>query len=124
MGWSFVPSTKIAITKQKIDFWPQISKFWGQKKHIFAPSGQFEPHRSMFSTRKRCLIGLPIRGYQKFYSKPPKNWILGPKRPNLAKNWHFGPNIGISGPFDLIPDQKNNADELFMWFSVMLVPKL
>ena len=31
----------------------------------------------MFSTRKRCLIGIPIWGYQKFYSLPPKNWILG-----------------------------------------------
>merc|ERR1712213_210836 len=31
MGWSFVPSTKIAITKQKIDFWPQNLDIWGQK---------------------------------------------------------------------------------------------
>ena len=28
------------------------------------------------------------------------------------------------GPFDLMPDQKNNADKLPRWFSVMLVPKL
>ena len=27
---------KIAITNQKIDFWPQISKFWG-KKSTFSP---------------------------------------------------------------------------------------
>merc|ERR1712116_125593 len=65
----------------------------GSKKHIFAPSGQLELHRSMFSTRKRCLIGIPIRGYQHFYSLPPKNWILGPKTANF-------------GPFDLKPDQK------------------
>merc|ERR1711873_97385 len=65
--------------------------------------GQFEPHRLMFSTRKRCLIGIPIRGYQNFYSLPPKNWIWGPKtakfgpklgfwakkRPNLVQNMHF-----------------------------------
>ena len=57
----------------------------GSKKHIFAPSGQLEPRRSMFSTRKRCLIRIPIWGYQNFYSLPPKNWILGPK---TAK---FGP---------------------------------
>ena len=70
----------------------------GSKKHIFAPSGQFEPHRSMFSTRKRCLIGIPIRGYQNFYSLPPKNWILGPKTAKfgpklafLAKYRHFCP---------------------------------
>ena len=61
----------------------------GSKKHIFAPSGQLEPHRSMFSTRKRCLIGIPIRGYQNFYSLPPKNWILGPK---TAK---FGPKLAF-----------------------------
>ena len=34
------------------------------------------------------------------------------------------PNIGIFGQFDLMPDQKNNADKLSRWFSVMLVPKL
>merc|ERR1712163_43956 len=28
------------------------------------------------------------------------------KRPNLAENWHFGPNIGILGPLDLLRDQK------------------
>ena len=32
--------------------------------------------------------------------------FLAQKRPNLAKNWHFGPNIGIFGPFDLMPDQE------------------
>jgi hypothetical protein len=42
----------------------------------------------------------------------------------LAQNWHFGPNIGIFAPFDLMTDQKNNADKLSRWFSVMLVPKL
>ena len=35
---------------------------------------------------------------------------------NLAQKWHFGPNIGIFGPFDLLPDQKNNADKLPRWF--------
>ena len=78
----------------------------GSKKHIFAPSGQLEPHRSMFSTQKRCLIGIPIRGYQNFYSLPPKNWILGPKTAKFGPKRHFGPNIGIFGPFDLMPDQK------------------
>ena len=55
----------------------------GSKKHIFAPSGQFEPHRSMFSTRKRCLIGIPIWGYQNFYSLPPKSWDVTP-----VTHWH------------------------------------
>merc|ERR1712012_756649 len=94
MGWSFVPSTKIAITKQKIDFWPQISKFWGQKKHIFAPSGQFEPQRSMFSTQKKCLIRIPIRRYQNFYSMPPKNWIWGQKTAKFGPKLAFLVNLG------------------------------
>ena len=96
----------------------------GSKKHIFAPSGQLEPHRSMFSTRKRCLIRIPIWGYQNFYSLPPKNWILcpktakyGPKLAFWAKYRHFWPIWSNAWP-------KNNADKLPKWFSVMLVPKL
>ena len=78
----------------------------------------------MFSTRKRCLIGIPIRGYQNFYSLPPKNWILGPKTakfgPKLAfwaKYRHFCPIWSKAWP-------KNDANKLSRWFSVMLVPKL
>ena len=78
----------------------------------------------MFSTRKRCLIGIPIRGYQNFYSLPPKNWILGPKTAKFgqklafwAKYQHFWPIWSKAWP-------KNNADKLSRWFSVMLVPKL
>ena len=102
---------------------PYKKKF-GSKKHTFAPSAQLEPHRSMFSTRKRCIIGIPIRGYQNFYSLPPKNWIWGPKTakfgPKLAfwaKYRHFWPTWSNAWP-------KNNADKLPKWFSVMLVPKL
>ena len=99
-------------------------QIFGSKKHISAPSDQLEPHRSMFSTRKRCLIGIPIRGYQNFYSLPPKNWILGPKTakfgPKLAfwaKYRHFCPIWSKAWP-------KNDANKLSRWFSVMLVPKL
>ena len=63
----------------------------------------------MFSTQKRCLIGLPIWGYQKFYSLPPKNWIFGPKTAKFCPKWAFLAkygNMGIIGPFDLMPDQK------------------
>merc|ERR1712107_161412 len=59
-----------------------------------------------FSTRKRCLIGIPIQGYQNFYPCPQKIGFWAQKRPNLAQNWHFGPNISIFGPFYLRPDQK------------------
>ena len=37
---------------------------------------------------------------------PKKLDFWAQKRPNLAQNWHFGPNIGIFAPFDLKPDQK------------------
>ena len=37
---------------------------------------------------------------------------------------HFRQNMGIFGPFDLMPDQKNNADKLPKWFFVTLIPKL
>ena len=96
----------------------------GPKKHIFAPSGQLEPHQSMFSTRKRCVIGLPIWGYQKFYSLPPKNWIFGPKTAKFGPKLTFLAKYRHFGPFDLMPDKKNHADKLSRWFSVMLVPKL
>ena len=36
----------------------------------------------------------------------PKNGCLAQKRPKLAQNWHFWPNIGLFGPFDLMPNQK------------------
>ena len=71
---------KSQLPYKKLTFCPKYPNFW-VKKHIFAPSGQLEPQRSMFSTWKRCLIGIPIWGYQNFYSLPPKNWILGPKTP-------------------------------------------
>ena len=45
-------------------------------------------------------------GTKTFTPCPQKIGFWAQKRPNLAKNWHFGPNIGIFGPFDLMPDQK------------------
>merc|ERR1712018_87239 len=59
----------------------------------------------MFSTRKRCLIGIP-RVPKFLLPAPPKIGFGAQKRPNLAQNWHFGPNIGIFGPLDLMRDQK------------------
>ena len=103
-------------------FAPNI-QILGSKKHIFAPSGQFEPHRSMFSTRKRCLIGIPIRGYQNFYSLPPKNWIWGPKTAKfcpklafLAKYGHFLPIWSNTWP-------QNNVDKLPRWFFRYVITK-
>ena len=83
---------------------PNIQIF-RSKLHICVPSGRWEPHQSTFSTRKRWVIGV-IYGYQNFTITPLKNWFVTPKRPNLARNWHIWPDIGIIGLFDPMPDQK------------------
>ena len=44
---------------------------------------------------------------------------MGQKRPNLAKNWHFWPNMGIFGPFNPMPDLKTNRTSCLGGFSVM-----
>ena len=95
---------------QKNDFWPQISN-WSLIDQCF----QHEKGVSLESRYEGTKIFTPC---------PPKIGFLAQKRPNLAQNWHFGPNISIFGPFDLKPDQKNDANKLSRWFSVMLVPKL
>merc|ERR1712020_885969 len=106
MGWSFVPSTKIAITKQKIDFWPQISKFWG-KKSTFSPlAANWSLTDQCFQHEKGVSLGSRYEGTKIFTPCPQKIGFWAQKRPNLAQNWHFGPNISIFGPFDLVPDQK------------------
>ena len=61
---------------------------------------------------------------QKFYSIPPKNEFLAKKRPNLAQNWHFWPNIGIFGPFGRMPDQNTMGTSCLGVSSVIWVPKL
>ena len=60
---------------------PNIQIF-GSKKHIFVPSGQVELYQSMFSSRKRYLIGSLIWGS---FAPSPQIRIFGQKRPNCAK---------------------------------------
>ena len=59
-----------------------------------------------------------------FTSCPKKIGFLAQKQPNLAQNWHFGPNIDIFGPFDQMADQKTMGTSCLSGFSIMLVPKL
>ena len=112
------------MTIQKIDFLAQISKFLVRKSTFSPLAANRSLTNQWFQHKKRCLIGLPIWGYQKFYSLPPKNWIFSPKTAKfgrklafLAKYQHFWPIWSNAWP-------KNNADKLSRWFSVMLVPKL
>merc|ERR1712240_654017 len=106
MGWSFAPSTKIAITKQKIDFWPQISKFWGQKSTFSPLAANLSPTDQCFQHEKGVSLESPYEGTKIFTPCPQKIGFWAQKRPNLAQNWYFGPNIGIFGPLDLMRDQK------------------
>ena len=46
------------------------------------------------------------------------------KRPNLAQNWLFWPDIGICGPFGLMADQNTMQRRCLGGFSVTWVPKL
>ena len=68
-------------------------------------------------------------GYQKFYSIPQKNGFLAQKRPNLAQNWHYWPNIGIFGPLGPMPDQKTmrtsclGGSFVFWVLKLLLTPK-
>ena len=78
----------------------------------------------MFSTRKRCLIGIPIWGNQNFYSLPQKNWILGPKTAKFGQNLAFWAKYRHFCPIWSKAWPKNDANKLSRWFSVMLVPKL
>merc|ERR1711952_348719 len=104
--WNFVPSTKIAIIKQKIDFWPQISKFWGQKSTFSPLAANWSLANQCFQHEKGVSLESRYEGTKIFTPCPQKNGFWAQKRQKLAKNWHFGPNIGIFGPFDLMPDQK------------------
>ena len=74
----------------------------GSKLHIFVPSCQLEPHRSMLSARKRCLTDSLIWGYQMSYLLPENKFIFGSK---MAK-FGISPNIDLFSPFGPMPDQK------------------
>merc|ERR1712012_248544 len=91
--WSFVPSTKIAIIKQKIDFWPQISKFWGQKSTFSPLAANLSPTDQCFQHEK----GVRIVFWSGIRSNGPKMPIFGPKCQFWAKFGLFGPKIQFLG---------------------------
>ena len=104
--------------------------------HTFVPSGQLEPHRSMFSTQKRWdqikIEGGAGRAHLPYVSTshevphwfpdmevqkallppPPKNGFLAQKRPNLVQHQHFWSNIGLFVPFG--PTTKRGAQVVFL----------
>ena len=107
MQYNFAaPLTKIAITIQKIEFWPQISKFWGQKSTFSPLAANWSLTDQCFQHEKGVSLESRYEGTKIFTPCPQKIGFWAQKRPNLAQSWHFGPNIGIFGPLDLRPDQK------------------
>ena len=83
---------KSQFQNKKIDFGSKYPNF-GVK------IAQLEPHQLMFSTRKWCLIGSLIRGYQKFYSLPkidfwPRKWPT--LAPNCSNNDLFRPVLRLA----------------------------
>merc|ERR1712223_1339553 len=88
--WSFVPSTKIAITKQKIDFWPQISKFWGQKSTFSPLAANWSLNDQCFQHKKGVSLQSRYEG-TKIFTPCPKKLDFGPK------NGQIWPKTGILG---------------------------
>merc|ERR1712209_392569 len=99
-------STKIAITKQKIDFWPQISKFWGQKSTFSPPAANLSPTDQCFQHEKGVSLDSRYEG-TKIFTPCPQKLDFGPKNgPNWSKICifgHFGPNIAIFAHFVQCP---------------------
>ena len=83
----------------------QNTHFFWHGLHIFVPSGQLEPQ------------------YQHFQHERGVSAAFWQKRPNLAQNKHFWPNIGIFNQFDSMPDQKTMRKRCPGGFSLMWVPK-
>ena len=90
----------------KNDFLPQISKFLGQKSTFSPLAANWSLTDQCFQHEKGVSLESRYEGTKIFTPCPQKIGFWAQKRPNLAQNWHFGPNIGIFGPFDLMPDQK------------------
>merc|ERR1712173_380169 len=100
------------------------------KKSTFSPlAANLSPTDQCFQHEKGVSLESRYKGTKIFTPCPQKIGFWAQKRPNLAKNWHFGPNIGIFGPFDLMPDQKTMRTScldgfLLCWYqNFYLLPK-
>ena len=150
--WWYAMLTKIAITIQKINFLPQISKFLDQNSTFSLIAADLSLTGQCFQDKK-VPHWFPEVKVPKILPHPLKKRIFCQKRPNLVQNWHFSPNItvthfhkkigflahkwpnlalnwlfwpniGIFGPFDSITNQKTMRTWCLCGFSVTWVPKL
>ena len=110
---AFLPPLKIRILGPKTT----PNYIFGHYRTNIGLIGPFGPMPNQKTMRTRCLCGFLLCGYQHFNSIPQKLGSLAQKRPILTQNMHFKPNIGLSGTFGAMPDQKNNANEVPRWFS-------
>ena len=89
MYWWYAPLTKIAITIQKIDFLPQISKLLGQKSTFSPLAANWSLTDQCFQHEKGVSLESRYEGTKIFTPCPQKIGFWAQKQPNLAQNWHF-----------------------------------
>ena len=101
--------TKIAIPKQKIYFWFQISKFGGQ-------NCTFSSLAAHCSLAGQYLYTKPVSN-RVLDMRVPKVFLLSSKIRNLIL---LATSISRTGR----AQQKNNVNEVPMWFTDMWVPEI
>ena len=100
---------------KKIDFWPQISKFWGHKSTLLPLAANWSLTDQFFQHKKGVSLESRYEGIKIFTPCPqkldfgPKNGQIWPKTGIWAKYWHFRPIWSHARP-------KNNANEVPRWF--------
>ena len=87
-------------------FQHEISKSLGQKSTFLPLAANWSLTDQCFQHEKGVSLESRYEGTKIFTTCPQKIGFWAQKRPNLAQNWRFRPNIGIFGPFDLKIDQK------------------
>merc|ERR1712240_787769 len=82
---------------KKLTSWSQISKFWGQKSTFSSLAANWSLTDQCFQHEKGVSLESRYEGTKIFTTCPKIIGFWAQKRPNLAKNWRFRPNIGIFG---------------------------
>ena len=108
--WGIFIQSKTAIIQKILAF---LAKYW----HFWSTWSHDRP--KMMQTR--CLGGFSVTWVPKLLLSPVRIWFLAQKGQIWSKICifgHFGPNIGIFGPFRPMPDQKTMQTRCLGGFSV------
>merc|ERR1712147_228522 len=97
------PKKSPKMTFSPLIIWAKGLFFFEQ---LFPVGANLSPTDQCFQHEKGVSLESRYEGTKIFTPFPQKIGFWAQKRPNLAQNWHFGPNIGIFGPSDLRSDQK------------------